>query len=111
MSDRRDFPCEIEAMFGGSGLDYSGLTRVQVRGQPLDAVEALRAILSRKGLGTTFAETFSVRCFDTGTGHVEVTAVLPRDAKGRHVRAAEAERLGRLILERFGVVVDPPEGA
>jgi len=89
----------------------SGLKHIQLEGDSLGVVAALRSIASGEGLGVPHEYRTSVTLMDSGSRHGSIYAVASEQlpVKGRRVSAQEAYRTGRDILIGLGAIVDDGE--
>lgn len=104
---------KLTAEWGDSGLNYSGLRRVVLEGESVDAVEAARAVLTKSGLGTPRNVDITVHTCSVGPASFSVYAlgdVRSRTA-GVAVTQEEAQRFGVECLRRLGIQVQTPEPA
>jgi len=101
---------EISAKFDGPhGQDYSGLVAVTVKGEARAAVEAMRAVVGKQGVGVPTQARITGRACNTGSASFTIWAVGSEHTPGREVTAVEAARIGRALLEQLGVTVRAPE--
>lgn len=100
---------EITAKFEAHGLDYSGLSVITVKGDARDAVEAMRAVVGKVGVGVPVQARVDARACNAGPGGFTIWAVGSDATKGREVTQAEAERIGRTLLAQLGVTIRDDE--
>lgn len=89
----------------------SGLREIALEGDSLGVVAALRAILSREGMGSPEEWRGSVLLSDVGKAHGSVyvidSEILP--VRGRHVSRKEAQRFGVDALRGIGAIIPDPD--
>lgn len=93
----------------------SGIKHINLEGDSLGVIAALRAIASGEGLGVPREYRMSVNFCDSGQMYGSIYAVESPlfPVKGREVTEVEALRVGLDILEGLGVKVrrvDPVDG-
>lgn len=96
---------EITARFEDKGLEYTGLTSIVVKGDARVAVEAMRAVVGKQGVGVPRQARVSARACNAGPGGFTIWAVGSSECAGREVTPEEAQRIGAQLLEQLGVKI------
>ena len=101
-----DAPDKIKLSLDWSSYS-SGMSHIELTGDTLGVISALRAIAEGEGLGVPREVRESIEFCDSGSRHGSIYAVASKKlpAKGRKVTREEATRFAVSMLKALGVEI------